>query len=50
MSIFERKLSFLVLHFLKNNHKSIAQQREWSGGTVSFTAGPWQSPSGASGG
>ena len=45
MSIFEM-LYFRMLYFKKKDHKIIPQWRWGSGGTVSFVAGPWWSPSG----
>ena len=45
MSVFGRRLSIRMLYFMKNNHKIIPQGRWGSGGTVSFAAGPWLSPS-----
>ena len=51
MSIFERRLSFQMLYFMKNNQKIILQWSWGPGGTVvPFTMGLWQSPSGGSGG
>ena len=49
MSIFERRLSFQMLYFLKNNHKIVLQWMWGSGSTVSFTTSSWLCPSGCSG-
>ena len=50
MSVFERRLSFRMLHFMKNDHKIILQLRWRSASAVSFAVGPWRSPSGGLGG
>ena len=49
MSVFEKRLSFQKLYFVKNNNKIVLQRRWRSGDAVSFAAGPWWSPSGGSG-
>ena len=50
MSVFEIRLSFQMLYFVKDDHKTILKWSWGSGVTVSFAAGPWQSSSGESGG
>ena len=50
MSIFEKRLSFRMVYFMKNDHKIILQWKWGSGGNVNVVVGPWWSPSGGSGG
>ena len=46
MSVFERRLSFRMLHFMKKISQGNSTEKVGSGGTVSFTVCPQRSPSG----
>ena len=48
MFVFERRLSFGMLYFVKNDNKIILQGRWGSISTVGFAVGLWQNPSGGS--
>ena len=43
MPIVEKRLSFQMLYFVKNDHRIILQRRWGSAGTAIFAEGPWLS-------